>query len=143
KVFKIDRNGNTTTIVGPDRDRSVLTPDPRIPGLTEDQIPRIIVGTHPVGLEDMGGANDLCFDPRDHNILYVAAQVDHWIGKDNLTTLDVTLYAGTPGTSGYTGDGGPATSATFNQPTRLIMDATSIMYVCDSQNSGIRKRTPG
>jgi hypothetical protein len=144
RVFKITPDGTVTTIVGPTRDRTQPTYDPFFPGLTEDDIATktTVLGNFPSDIE-LGGANDLCFDPGDSNILYVVAQVDHWIGKIDLTTLNVTVYAGIPGTNGYTGDGGAATSATFDQPTSIIMDATGIMYVCDSQNSAIRKITAG
>jgi hypothetical protein len=146
RVFTITPDGTITTIVGRKRDRSQPTYDPSFPGLTEGQVDTKItdVGTFPGGVSNLAGANDLCFDPRDSNILYVAAQVDNWVARVNLTTLVITVYAGSPGApNGYTGDGGLAISATFAQPTSLIMDASGNLYVCDSFNSAIRKILPG
>ncbi len=43
------------------------------------------------------------------------------------------------GTKGYSGDGGSATSAAFNQPTRVVADATGNYFVVDNDNNRIRK----
>jgi hypothetical protein len=145
RVFRVFPDGSVQTIVGRTRNRAVL--NLAGPGVDEDTIEPCItnIGNYPVEFGDLGGANDLCFDPRDgtHKTLYVAAQVDHFIGKVDLNTSPptMTLYAGTPGTYGFSGNGGPATSCTFNQPSSIIMDGSGTMYVCDSQNSAIRKIT--
>ena len=147
RIFKQHANGDVENIVGWERDTSTLN-FPQA-STSEDNYPRTLIGTFPVDL-DLGGANDLCFDPRDSNILYVVSQVDHWIAKVVINTKTITVYAGTPGTNGYTGDGGAATSATFNNPSSIIMsDGTGnggpagTMYVADSINNAIRKITPG
>lgn len=46
------------------------------------------------------------------------------------------------GTSGFSGDAGPATQAAFNQPTGLAVDGNNIVYVSDTQNHRIRIVTP-
>ena len=145
RVFNITHDGTATTVVGRTRDRTQLTYEPGFPGLTEaDYDSKILnLGTFPAGVTNLGGANDLCFDPRDANILYVTAQIDNWIARINLTTLVVTVYAGTPGApDGYV-DNVLGASATFAQPSSIIMDSTGIMYVCDSNNQAIRKILPG
>ena len=50
----------------------------------------------------------------------------------------VTTIAGT-GVSGYSGDGGPATSAQLNFPLEIGIDATGNIYIPDWQNFRIRK----
>ena len=50
------------------------------------------------------------------------------------------LVAGN-GTSGYGGDGGPATSAALNFPTDIALDAAGNLYIADYENNCIRKVT--
>jgi hypothetical protein len=50
----------------------------------------------------------------------------------------ITTLAGT-GISGYTGDGGAATSADLNQVSRVIVDAAGNKYIADAANNRIRK----
>ena len=53
----------------------------------------------------------------------------------------ITTYAGN-GLSGFSGDGGPATSAALSQPAGLAVDASGNLYIADSNNSVVRKVTP-
>ena len=50
----------------------------------------------------------------------------------------ISTVAGT-GTKGYTGDGGPAREATFNQPHELRFDAAGNLFVADMVNHAIRR----
>ena len=49
------------------------------------------------------------------------------VRKVTVSTNIVSTIAGT-GTSGYSGDGGPATSATVNMPVGITIDASGIEY---------------
>jgi streptogramin lyase len=49
----------------------------------------------------------------------------------------ITTYAGT-GTSGYTGDGGPATQATIANPWGIATDGAGNLYIADTNNAAIR-----
>lgn len=54
----------------------------------------------------------------------------------------ITTVAGN-GTPGYSGDGGPATSAQLNLPQDVAIDASGNLYIADSFNNRVRKVSPG
>lgn len=60
------------------------------------------------------------------------------IRKLNVVTKQVITFAGT-GVAGYTGDGGPAMSATLNHPTQLAFDADYNLYIADAGNNVVRE----
>jgi trimeric autotransporter adhesin len=53
----------------------------------------------------------------------------------------VTTVAGN-GTGGFSGDGGPATSAELNGPSGVAIDAQGNLYIADTLNNRVRKVTP-
>ncbi len=53
----------------------------------------------------------------------------------------VTTLAG-DGTNGFSGDGGPATSAQLKEPSSLTMDGAGNLFVADTLNQRIRKVSP-
>jgi hypothetical protein len=56
------------------------------------------------------------------------------------TTGTISVFAGTPSkTGGYTGDNGPATSATLSGPTAVAADAFGNIYVSDTGNGAVRE----
>jgi uncharacterized protein (TIGR03437 family) len=52
------------------------------------------------------------------------------------------LWIAGNGTSGFTGDGGPATSAQFNLPYGVAVDANGNVFVADAGNAVIRRLAP-
>ena len=54
----------------------------------------------------------------------------------------ITTYAG-DGAYGYSGDGGPATSAMLAAPEGVAVDTAGNLFIADSWNSNVRKVTPG
>jgi sugar lactone lactonase YvrE len=69
--------------------------------------------------------------------LYFAETGHHLIRK--LDTLgNITTIAGT-GTQGFSGDAGPATSATLDSPQGLALDTTNNLYIADTHNHRIRE----
>lgn len=70
--------------------------------------------------------------------LYIAEATNHCIRYVDLKSGIISTIAGT-GEQGYSGDGGPATHATFNQPYSLQVDGKGDIYVVDRLNYVIRK----
>jgi uncharacterized protein (TIGR03437 family) len=59
---------------------------------------------------------------------------------DNSGTI--TTIAGSPGRSGYVGDGGPATFAGLNNPRGLAVDRSGNVYIGDTANNVVRMLQP-
>ncbi len=70
--------------------------------------------------------------------LYIAEAMNHCIRRVYRDSGVIVTIAGT-GAEGYSGDGGPATAATFNQPYSLQVDTNGDIYVVDRLNFVIRK----
>lgn len=72
--------------------------------------------------------------------LYIADTLNHRV-RVVYTNGNINTYAGN-GTPGYSGDGGPATSAELFRPSGLAMDAAGNLYIADSFNNVIRVVLP-
>jgi sugar lactone lactonase YvrE len=73
--------------------------------------------------------------------LYIGDANNHRVrrvGPDGI----ITTVAGT-GSAGYSGDGGPATSARFNKPRNLAFDSAGNLYVADDLNNVVRRVSTG
>jgi len=68
--------------------------------------------------------------------VYVADSVNHRVRM--ISNGTISTVAGT-GTAGYTGDKGPATSATLNFPSGVALDKGGNLYISDTSNQVIRK----
>ncbi len=68
--------------------------------------------------------------------VFIADAHNHCIRKINVSGI-ITTFAGT-GSSGFSGDGGPATAAQFTQPTGIAIDGTGNMYIADWGNHRVR-----
>ena len=69
--------------------------------------------------------------------LYFAETGNHIIRKVD-TAGNITTTAGT-GVQGFSGDTGPATSATLDSPQGLALDSAKNLYIADTHNHRIRK----
>lgn len=70
--------------------------------------------------------------------LYIADTFDQVVRRIDATSHTITTVAGN-GTPNYTGNGGPAISATMNNPTSVVMDPAGNLLIADSQNNVVRK----
>ncbi len=104
-----------------------------------------IAGNGTVGYSGDGGpataaavnqAKGVCQDAADN--IYISDIGSHTIRKINAVTGVINTIAGN-GSSGYSGDGGPAISATLNQPQGIACDAAGNVYVADQSNRRVRR----
>ncbi len=72
--------------------------------------------------------------------LYIADSHNYRIRK--VTPAGVISTVAGNGTKGFSGDGGPATSAQLGQPEGMAVDSAGNLYFADSSNNRIRKVTP-
>jgi sugar lactone lactonase YvrE len=71
--------------------------------------------------------------------LYIADSGNHLIRKVNRNGI-ISTVAGNFGLgAGFSGDGGPATSAQLRFPSGIAVDLAGNLYIADTQNSRIRK----
>jgi sugar lactone lactonase YvrE len=70
---------------------------------------------------------------------YVTDFESHSIAKVDAATGTIRRVAGTAGSAGFTGDGGPATLAQLNQPTAIALDSFGNAYVADFTNNRVRQ----
>jgi sugar lactone lactonase YvrE len=107
-----------------------------------------VAGTGSVGYSGDGGAaasaafaapGALDYDAAGN--LYVADRDNHVVRMISPAGT-VTTVAGS-GQQGFSGDGGPATSAALNTPSGVAVDASGNLYIADSHNQRIREVSGG
>ena len=117
-VFKVDQRGVLTRLAGTSR-----------PGYLGDGGPAtnaLLNGSSGVAVDSVGN-------------VYIADYVDNLIRKVS-TSGFIGTVVGT-GTSGYTGDGGPAIDAQLYYPFGIAIDSGGNLYIADFGNYRIRKVT--
>jgi trimeric autotransporter adhesin len=83
----------------------------------------------------LAGPGGICADKSGDifEVDFAAPRVRRVNKQDTLFT-----YAGT-GITGYTGDGGPAAIATFNEPIGISIDTSGNLYILEQYNNTVRK----
>src|SRR5206468_1407102 len=71
--------------------------------------------------------------------LFIADQDNFVIRKVDAMTHQISTVAGTPGISGFAGDGGPATAAELSTTAGVALDGAGNLFIADSGNCVIRK----
>ncbi len=84
----------------------------------------------------LNGPFDIGFDAAGN--LYFSDTFNHRIRRVDRHTGIIATVAGN-GEAGYSGDGGPATRAAFNEPYGIAVDAAGNLYVADRHNHCVRR----
>jgi serine/threonine-protein kinase len=119
-VRKVSRGGKITTIAGTGRQGFFGDGGPA----TKAQL------NLPWGVAANGKGN-----------VYIADSANNRIRKVSPGGT-ITTIAGR-GTVGFSGDGGPATSAQLNRPQAVAVDRQGNVYIADYENYRVRKVSPG
>jgi sugar lactone lactonase YvrE len=90
----------------------------------------------PTGLAVDAAGNLVVSDTADQRIRVVAVTTGTFYGRP-MTAGDIYTVAG-DGTFGFSGDGGPATSAELSSPNDVAADAAGNLLIADSGNSRVR-----
>jgi uncharacterized protein (TIGR03437 family) len=93
----------------------------------------------PATAAEMNNPTSIAFDTAGN--LYICDQFNQRVRKVDTNGI-ITTIAGT-GSVGYSGDGGPATSANLNFPGGMIVDDTGVVYFSDDANYRVRKIASG
>jgi sugar lactone lactonase YvrE len=121
------------------------TNDARIRKVDASGIINTIVGNGSVGFSGDGGpALSAQLDAPagvrlSRGSIYFADTINNRIRKVDASGI-ITTVAGN-GTAGFSGDGGPATSANLNSPLAIGLDRNGDLLIADTGNSRIRKVT--
>lgn len=86
----------------------------------------------------MGGPAGIAFDGAGN--LYITDVTNSRVRRLTPGGI-ISTYAGN-GARGYSGDGGPATSASLNQPYGVAVDPSGNLYIADRNNNRIRQVSP-
>ena len=91
----------------------------------------------PATAADLNEPYEVRFGPRGD--MYFVEMMNHVVRKVDRATGVISTVAGN-GKPGFSGDGGPATSAQLNQPHAIQLDRKGeYLYVCDISNHRIRR----
>ncbi len=120
----------------------------RIRMVTQDGMIQTVAGTGEPGYSGDGGpAKDARLNGPygifvdDEDRLLIADSFNHVIRRVNDDGIIMTIFGS--GQQGYSGDGGPASAASFDTPQFLYVGADGQAYIGDEHNHAIRYVTPG
>ena len=114
----------------------------RIRKVTPDGIIRTVAGGGSLSSDGVPATSASLFSPSRVAVdlsgnLFIASTNNHLIRKVSLDGMITTVVG--KGTLVFSGDGGPATSASLNSPWGVAVDGTGNLYIADSGNDRIRK----
>jgi DNA-binding beta-propeller fold protein YncE len=71
--------------------------------------------------------------------LFVVERDNYVVRRIDMKTGIINTFAGTPTKNGFSGDGGPASQAQFNQPHGIAIDPADNLFICDVLNNRVRR----
>ena len=134
-------------VIGPDRALYLCdTANHRVGRVGHDGAIGTVAGTGKAGFAGDGGlaVDALLNEPYEVRFdragnLYFVEMKNHVVRRVDRRTGTISTVAGS-GTAGFSGDGGPATNAQFNQPHAIQFDPQHrYLYVCDIGNHRLRR----
>ena len=106
----------------------------------------LVAGTGTKGYAGDGGPATMAQLAQPHEVhfdsggnIYVVERDNYVVRRIDGKTSVIETYAGTPAKNGFSGDGGPAMKALFNQPHGIAIDPRDNLYVCDVLNNRVRR----
>lgn len=120
----------------------------RVRKVTPEGVISTVTGTGTLATQFNDGDSAVGVDPGSPAGLAVDAAGNLYVSTSTAQIFRIEpdgriyAHAGTRYTSGYAGDGGPATSARLYIPVGMDVDGAGNLYVADSYNHRIRKITP-
>jgi DNA-binding beta-propeller fold protein YncE len=90
----------------------------------------------PAKSAQLNGPHEVRFDSKGN--LYIDERDNAIVRRVDMKSGIISTVAGI-GTAGYSGDGGPATKAQFNQPHGINLDRSDNLYICDPLNNRLRR----
>jgi len=121
----------------------------RVRKIAADGIITTIAGSSSTGYSGDGGPASaaLLYYPKDIALdasgnLYIADTTNRVVRKVSTNGVIQTI-AGIGGSFGFSGDGGPATSAQFKSPGSVTVDASGNIYILDYLDNRVRKVDSG
>jgi hypothetical protein len=157
-----DERNNRIRRIAPDATSTITTVAGVIPpamgpnpGVTDDGVPATTALLALTTTDKLSGADNpppggaialgkdgtlFISDTFHHCIRSVAPGADGVVGAGPTDEETIKTVAGTCGQSGYSGDGGPALEALFNQPFDIeIGPKDGALYIADTENHAVRK----
>jgi DNA-binding beta-propeller fold protein YncE len=124
-----------------------VTPQGQVTAVAGDGRPGYAGDGRPAPFAELNEPTAVAVDA--HGNLYIADSANNVIRRVDARTGIITTVAGdyaagqaSDGLGGFSGDGGPATSARLNDPQGIALDGAGDLFIADTFNNAVREVTP-
>jgi DNA-binding beta-propeller fold protein YncE len=124
-----------------------VTPQGQVIAVAGDGVAGYSGDGRPAVFAELNSPTGLAVDAQGN--LYIADSANNVIRRVDAKTGIITTVAGdyaadkaNDGLGGFSGDGGPATSAQLNDPQGVAVDGAGDLFIADTFNNAIREVTP-